>query len=85
MGKEQLGDSTKQIIADDKAAFPKFPNVKVQLVGQNGNSFVILGLCGRAAKKAGLTKEQIDEFHKEAMGGDYDNLLCTCMKWFDVS
>jgi nucleoside diphosphate kinase len=63
----------------------KFPHVKVKLVGENGNAFMVLGLCVRAAKKAGLTKEQIDEFQKEATSGDYDHLLCTCTKWFDVS
>jgi hypothetical protein len=62
----------------------KFPHVKVRLVGVNGNSFVILGTCQSAARKAGLTKEQIDEFLEEATSGDYDHLLCTCMKWFDV-
>ena len=63
----------------------KFPNVKVELVGQDGNAFVVLGLCERAARKAGLTKEQIDEFHTEATSGDYDHLLCTAMEWFDVN
>jgi len=63
----------------------KFPHVEVELVGQNGNAFVVLGACTSAAKKAGLTKEQIDEFTEEAMNGDYDHLLQTCMKWFDVS
>jgi hypothetical protein len=35
-------------------------------------------------KKAKLQQSEIDEFNKEAMSGDYDNLLRTCMKWFDV-
>lgn len=61
----------------------KYPNVKVNLTGVNGNAFAILGECEKAAKKAGLTKEQIDEFLKEAMSDDYDHLLQTCMKWFD--
>jgi hypothetical protein len=62
----------------------KFPHVKVELVGQNGNAFVVLGLCVRAARRAGLTQEQIGEFKKEATSGDYDHLLQTCIKWFDV-
>lgn len=63
----------------------KYPNVKVKLLGKNGNAFAILGLCQRAAKKAGLTAEQIKEFMDEATSGDYDNLLGTCMKYFDVN
>jgi hypothetical protein len=62
----------------------KYPNVHVQLVGQDGNAFIVLGLCQRAAQKAGLSKAEIDEFFKEAQSGDYYHLLDTCRKWFDV-
>jgi hypothetical protein len=57
---------------------------KVKLVGEDGNAFAILGRCRLAAKKAGWTEEQIKEFTTEAMSGDYDNLLQTVMKQFDV-
>jgi len=63
---------------------PKYPNVHVQLVGQDGNAFVILGLCQRAAKKAGLPETEIESFMTEAQSGNYDHLLATCMEWFDV-
>ena len=58
---------------------------QLNLVGQDGNAFNVLGLARRAARKAGWAKEQIDAFLKEATSGDYDNLLATCMKHFDVS
>lgn len=63
---------------------PKYPDVHVQLVGRDGNAFMVLGLCQRAAQKAELSKAEIDEFMKEAQSGDYDHLLATCMAWFDV-
>lgn len=63
---------------------PKYPNVHVQLVGQDGNAFMILGLCQRAAARAGLEKSEIDIFMQEAQSGDYNHLLNTCMEWFDV-
>ena len=63
----------------------KYPHVKVKLVGQDGNAFMVLGLCQNAARKAGLTSEQIAEWRGEAVIGDYDNLLLTCMKYFVVS
>ena len=56
----------------------------LELVGQNGNAFMVLGLANKAARKAGWTKDEIDEFMAEAMNGDYDHLLQTCMKYFDV-
>ena len=62
----------------------KYPNISVELVGNDGNAFAILGRCQREMRRAGCTKEQIQEFIKEATSGDYDNVLCTCMKYFDV-
>jgi hypothetical protein len=60
----------------------KKPNVK--LVGQDGNAFYIMAACRKAAKKAGWNAEQIDGFLKEAMSGDYDHLLQTTLKYFEV-
>ena len=61
-----------------------YPEVQVQLSGNDGNAFAILGNWQKAARRAGLTKDQIDEFMNEAMSGDYDHLLQTCMKYFEV-
>jgi hypothetical protein len=58
---------------------------KLELVGADGNAFNVLGLARRAARKAEWPQEKIDAFLKEAMAGNYDNLLATCMKHFDVS
>ena len=63
---------------------PKHPDIHVELVGHDGNAFNILGRCQQAARRAGLPKAEIDAFIKEATSGDYDNLLQTCMKWFEV-
>ena len=57
---------------------------KVKLTGQDGNAFMIMGLCHRAAQQAGWTKERIDAVMAEMKSGDYDHLLQTAMKHFDV-
>ena len=62
----------------------KYPEIHVQLVGQDGNAFAILGRCFDAMHKTELSKEERDNFHKEATSGDYSHLLTTCMEWFDV-
>ena len=62
----------------------KYPKVKVKLVGEDGNAFSILGKCIREAKRAGLPQEEIDKFKEEAMSGDYNDLLYTCMDWFVI-
>lgn len=48
--------------------------------GENGNAFFILGRAHTLAVKSGLDWEAIK---KEAMSGDYDNLLATMEKYFD--
>lgn len=63
----------------------KFPNVRVKLVGEDGNAFAILGRCSTAARRAGVSKEDRDAFLKEAMSGNYDHLLMTCMEWFSCN
>lgn len=62
----------------------KYPNIKVQLTGNDGNAFAIMGAVKNALRKEGVSREEQDEFMEEAMSGDYNNLLCTCMKWVDV-
>ena len=56
----------------------------LELTGHDGNAFAILGSAMRVAGKAGWTKEEVDKFMNEAQSGDYDHLLQTCMKYFDV-
>ncbi len=61
----------------------KYPHVAVQLTGQDGNAFAILGACRKAARTAGLGDTEIAAFFDEASAGDYNQLLATCMRWFD--
>lgn len=64
---------------------PKYPDVAVQLSGEDGNAFAIMGRCTKAARRAGVEKPDLDQFREECMSGDYDHLLQTCMKWFDCA
>lgn len=62
----------------------KFPDVHVELVGQDGNAFAILGRTQRELRRGGATEEQIKEFYAEATSGDYDELLRTVTRWVVV-
>lgn len=62
----------------------RFPNVEVELSGQDGNAFFILGRVQQALRRAGATPEQLKEFMDEATSGDYDHLLQTVMRWVEV-
>lgn len=63
----------------------KYPDVKVTLIGEDGNAFSIIGLVRKALRRADVPAAEITEFSDEAMSGDYDHLLQTCMLWVDVS
>ena len=62
------------------------PNRKpeVQLTGNDGNAFAIMGAVKKALRNAGADKEYIDKYLKESMEGDYDNLLVVATKYADV-
>lgn len=62
----------------------KYPDVFVELVGQDGNAFFILGRVSKALRSAGVPQSEINEFHKEATSGDYNHLLQTVMAWVNV-
>lgn len=64
---------------------PICKNVKVRLIGEDGNAFFIIGRVTKAMKLAKVEKETMDAFTKEAMSGDYDNVLRTCVKYVEVA
>ena len=64
---------------------PKYPEIEVQLLGTDANAFAIMGAVTQAMRRGGIGKEERDAFMDEAMSGDYDHLLQTCMKWVSVS
>ena len=63
----------------------KHPEVQVQLSGEDGNAFFIIGRVCKALREAGADQAEINHFSEEAMSGDYDHLLRTCMEWVEVS
>jgi hypothetical protein len=63
---------------------PRF-NIEVQLLGKDGNAFSVMSSVTRALKRDGQPPEVIEEFKTEAMSGDYDHVIRTCMKWVEVS
>ena len=56
----------------------------LKLIGTDGNAYAVLGKASTVARRAGWPPEQINEFLRVAMAGDYNDLLATCMKYFDV-
>jgi hypothetical protein len=63
----------------------KYPNIKVKLVGEDGNAFAIMGRVKSALRVNKVPPEEIAEYIKESTSGDYCNLLQTAMKWVNVT
>jgi hypothetical protein len=59
-------------------------NVKVKLIGEDGNAHAIMGRVGQAMRRAGVSSVIIDEYTKEATSADYDNLLRVTMDYVEV-
>jgi len=57
---------------------------KCKLLGEDGNAFLVIGKVSSTLKKAGY-KDLVEQYRKEAMSGDYDNLLNVSMKYVAVS
>jgi two-component SAPR family response regulator len=59
------------------------PKPKVQLVGQNGNVFNLLGICVKALKKAGQY-EEAQELQKRVLAcGSYDEALALMLEYVE--
>lgn len=54
---------------------------KLEILGKSGNAFFILGAARKVAKKNNMDWDSISS---EAESGDYDHLLRTMMKYFNV-
>jgi len=58
-------------------------DIKVKLVGEDGNAFAVMGAVSKALRRGGRG-DLVDEYRKEAMSGDYDNLLRVSMNYVEV-
>ena len=61
------------------------PEVMVQLSGEDGNAFFIIGRIRQALRRAGVSPEEVQKFTDEAMASDYNHVLQTAMRWVDVA
>lgn len=64
---------------------PKYPDIEVELTGNDGNAFFIMGSVSKSLRRAGVPAEEVREYLTESKSGDYDHLLRTAMAWVSVS
>ena len=58
-------------------------DVKVKLVGEDGNAFAIMGRVIKALKQAGHG-DLVKEYQDAAMSGSYQNLLAVTQLFVEV-
>ena len=63
---------------------PRYPEVQVQLTGEDGNAFAILGRVLAAMRAAGIPAAEREAYRINAMRGDYDHLLRVTMQTVEV-
>ena len=56
--------------------------MKYDLVGVDGNAFMLMGYTARALKNEGLGN-LVSEMQSKAMSGDYDTVIATCLEYVD--
>lgn len=64
---------------------PKYPDVEVQLSGEDGNAYSIISRVSKAMRQARISADEIDDFVEEAMSGDYSHVLRTVMRTVTAS
>lgn len=63
---------------------PKHQDITVQLTGNDGNAFAVIGAVTKAMRKAKLSKDEITAYTNAAMSGDYNHLLQVTMDTVNV-
>ena len=55
--------------------------VKLNLLGLDGNAFALMGAFQKQARKEGWTNDEIQTVISECTSGDYDHLLVTLFSY----
>lgn len=63
----------------------KYPEITVELIGQNGNIFNLIGICTKAMRRAKVSMEECNHFVDEVTSAkNYNEALAVIMRWVDV-
>lgn len=69
-----------------EAAAVKYPDVHVQLTGEDGNIFSIMGRVTGEMRRAGVSAVERNAYTQELMDcGSYDEALRVTMRWVSTS
>lgn len=63
---------------------PYRPTTSTDLVSTDGNAFMVIGHTQALLRRAGASPDYIAAMRTEAMSGDYDHVITTCMAYLDA-
>lgn len=63
---------------------PVYPNIRLKLIGTDNHPMSIVAVLSKGLRKGGIGGAEIDRIIREALSGDYDNVLATCLKYARV-
>ena len=61
-----------------------YKHINIDLIGEDGNAFAIMGRVQKAMRREDCTEEEISSIMDEMKSGNYDHLLQTVMKNFST-
>lgn len=64
--------------------YPKYPDVKVKLLGESGDAFSIMAKVSNALREAGYPAEA-NRYIEEAMNGSYNHMLRVTREYVEVT
>lgn len=70
-------------MATRKAITMPKTDIKVKLIGEDGNAFSIMGKVIRELKRHGH-RDLVKQYQEEATSGDYNHLLTVTMDYVEV-
>ena len=72
-------------MSDDvrSTGMPRHPEIEVQLSGEDGNAYMIIGRVSKSLRRGGHLHSAA-EFRERATSGSYDDLLRTAMDFVTV-
>ena len=68
---------------DDYDEYDDYEEPKYSLVGIDGNAFSVMGYVSQCMRKEHMSREEIENYRKDAMSGDYNNLLVVSQEMID--
>ena len=67
-----------------KDSVPHYPEIIAVLTGKDSNAMNLISCVRQVLRRAKVPSDKVKEFSDDALSGDYDHVLQTCMQWVVV-